>query len=232
MQNRAGFRNGRAGAGFRRAVRLKTVLIPSCTFVLQRRKMKLDEILAERSGHACELCRGTNDVQPYEVGPQPKYGVENTILTCAKCRAQIGKREEPDPAHWKILSETMWSEVLGVQVMAWRMLNRFRQESWATDALDLLYLDDDTLAWAKATGDHDAEPGAELHRDAYGVVLQAGDTVILTKSLDVKGTSFSARLGTVVRHIRLVPDNTEQIEGKIEGQQIVILTKYVRRQNA
>jgi protein PhnA len=27
-----------------------------------------------------------------------------------------------------------------------------------------------------------------------------------------------------------VADNTEQIEGKIEGQQIVILTKYLRKQ--
>jgi protein PhnA len=39
-------------------------------------------------------------------------------------------------------------------------------------------------------------------------------------------------MGTVVKNIRLVPDNTEQIEGKIEGQLIVILTKFVRKQNA
>jgi protein PhnA len=37
-------------------------------------------------------------------------------------------------------------------------------------------------------------------------------------------------MGTVVKNIRLVEDNTEQIEGRIEGQLIVILTKYVRRQ--
>jgi protein PhnA len=39
-------------------------------------------------------------------------------------------------------------------------------------------------------------------------------------------------MGTVVKNIRLVEDNTEQIEGKIEGQTIVILTKYVRKQGA
>jgi protein PhnA len=33
----------------------------------------------------------------------------------------------------------------------------------------------------------------------------------------------------VVKNIRLVADNTEQIEGKIEGQTIVILTKYLRK---
>jgi len=40
----------------------------------------------------------------------------------------------------------------------------------------------------------------------------------------------NAKVGTVVRNIRLVPDNKEQIEGRIEGQQIVILTKYLRKQ--
>jgi protein PhnA len=39
-------------------------------------------------------------------------------------------------------------------------------------------------------------------------------------------------MGTVVKNIRLVENNTEQIEGKIEGQVIVILTKYVRKQNS
>ena len=39
-------------------------------------------------------------------------------------------------------------------------------------------------------------------------------------------------MGTVVKNIRIVEDNTEQIEGRIEGQQIVILTKYVRKQQA
>ncbi|WP_317167666.1 PhnA domain-containing protein [Sphingobacterium mizutaii] len=53
--------------------------------------------------------------------------------------------------------------------------------------------------------------------------------MVLIKTLDVKGSSISAKLGTVVKNIRLVPDNTEQIEGKIEGQTIVILTKYLRK---
>jgi protein PhnA len=39
-------------------------------------------------------------------------------------------------------------------------------------------------------------------------------------------------MGTVVKNIRLVEDNTEQIEGRIEGQVIVILTKYVRKQSS
>jgi len=124
----------------------------------------------------------------------------------------------------------MWSEVPGIQVVSWRMLNRLRNESWAVDALDMIYLDDDRLAWAKTTGDHENDGTVDLHKDCNGQVLQNGDTVVLNKSLDVKGSSLNAKLGTVVKNIRVVEDNTDQIEGKIEGQLIVILTKYVRKQ--
>jgi protein PhnA len=153
-------------------------------------------------------------------------------MICHKCLAQIDKKEDLEPGHWKKLPETMWSEVPGVQVMAWRMLNRLRNESWAAESLDMLYLDDENLAWAKATGDHENDASVDLHRDANGNILQHGDSVILTKSLDVKGTSLNAKMGTVVKNIRLVHDNTEQIEGKIEGQTIVILTKFVRKQGS
>jgi protein PhnA len=193
--------------------------------------MKLEDALLARSGKNCELCGSANDVQLYEVQPQDSRNEDNCIMICSKCRAQVEKKEELDSNHWKVLSETMWSEVPGVQVVAWRMLNRLRTESWAADNLDMLYLDDKKLAWAKATGDHENDSAVDLHKDAYGALLQSGDTVVLTKSLDVKGASLNAKMGTVVRNIRLVENNTEQIEGRIEGQVIVILTKYVRKQN-
>ena len=194
--------------------------------------MKLEEAVQKRSEDKCELCASTDSVQLYEVQPQDTPNEENCIMLCSKCIAQIDKKEELDSSHWSVLTQSMWSEVPGVQVIAWRMLNRLRNESWAADALDMLYLDEKNLAWAKATGDHEADTSVDLHKDAYGAILQNGDTVVLTKSLDVKGSTVNARLGTVVRNIRLVGDNTEQIEGRIEGQLIVILTKYVKKQGS
>lgn len=193
--------------------------------------MKLDEQLQARSGATCELCKAATPLKMYEVPPATSSSPDNTLLICNKCLAQIEKKEELDSQHWKCLTESMWSEVPGVQVMAWRMLNRLRQESWAQDSLDMLYFDETTLAWAKATGDHENDASVELHKDCNGNVLQAGDTVVLIKSLDVKGSTLNAKMGTVVKNIRLVEDNTEQIEGRIEGQVIVILTKYVRKQH-
>ena len=192
--------------------------------------MKLEILLQQRSENNCELCKSSDGVKLYEVLPQKSTSEENCIMVCATCLAQIEKKAEPNSSHWQCLTESMWSEVPGIQVVAWRMLNRFRSESWATDSLDMLYLDDEKLAWAKATGDHDNDSAVELHKDCNGVLLQTGDTVVLTKSLDVKGSSLNAKMGTVVKNIRIVEENTEQIEGKIEGQVIVILTKYVRKQ--
>lgn len=192
--------------------------------------MKLETTLLARAENKCELCGSTDAIQLYEVQPQDSSNEENCLVACSKCVAQADKKEELDSEHWKCLTTSMWSEVPAVQVTAWRILNRLRTESWAADQLDMLYLDDEKLAWAKATGDHENDGSVDLHKDANGNILQQGDTIVLTKSLDVKGSTLNAKMGTVVKNIRLVENNTEQIEGKIEGQVIVILTKYVRKQ--
>lgn len=192
--------------------------------------MTLEERLKARSENKCELCGAGGKLNIYEVPPQTGGYEENTLLICDKCLAQIDKKEELDATHWNVLTTSMWSEVPGVQVVSWRMLNRLKNEAWAQDSLDMMYLDDERLAWAKATGDHESDGSVDLHKDTNGALLQNGDTVVLTQSLNVKGSTVNAKVGTVVRNIHLVKDNTEQIEGRIEGQMIVILTKYVRRQ--
>ncbi|WP_262249549.1 PhnA domain-containing protein [Parapedobacter soli] len=188
----------------------------------------MNEKLLARSGGKCELCRNDTEVVVYNVPPDDRS--DNEIAVCQSLLAQIEGQEPLNAEDWRFLPEAMWSEVPAVQVLAWRMLNRLKGESWAADALDILYLDEDTLAWAEAVAAPE-EPGeVVVHKDAFGNILQNGDSVVLTKTLDVKGSSISAKLGTVVRNIRLVEDNPEQIEGRVEGQQIVILTKFLRKQ--
>ena len=192
--------------------------------------MKLEALLRERSGNVCELSGEGDNLVIYEVPPVSK-GADSAILISEKCANQIDKKEELDSTFWeRFLPTSMWSEVPAVQVVAWRILNRFRNESWAADALDMMYLDDDNLEWAKATGDHLVDASTALHKDVNGNILQNGDTVTLIKDLDVKGSTINAKMGTAVRNIRLVHDNIEQVEGKIDGQMIVVLTKFVKRQ--
>lgn len=190
-----------------------------------------EEKFVQRSHNKCELCSTPDDLALYEVAPKAANNNDNYIVICPKCLAQIEKKEELDSNHWQCLTASMWSEVPAVQVTSWRMLNRLRNESWAAENLDMLYLSEENLTWAKATGDHENDSAVDLHRDCNNNQLLDGDTVVLIKSLDVKGAAINARLGTVVRNIRLVKDNTEQIEGRVEGQLIVILTKYLRKQN-
>jgi protein PhnA len=122
----------------------------------------------------------------------------------------------------------MWSQVSAVQVVAWRMLNNLRSEGWPQDLLDLLYLDEDTQAWAEEGAETSTE-GDSKHLDSNGAILSTGDTVTLIKDLTVKGANFTAKRGTAVRHISLVSDNAAQIEGRVNGQRIVILTKFVKK---
>ncbi len=192
--------------------------------------MSLEKKLHERSGSACELCGSTNELSVYEIPPKTNVAVDKSVLLCDRCLEQIENPEVLDVNHWHCLNDSMWSQEPAVQVMAWRMLNRLKAELWAQNLLDMLYLEDDVLAWAKAGGEGDSSQGNEAkHMDCNGVALQAGDTVVLTKDLNVKGTSFTAKRGTAVRGISIVHDNPEQIEGRVNGQQIVILTKFVKK---
>ncbi|HBR53987.1 MAG TPA: PhnA protein, partial [Flavobacteriaceae bacterium] len=49
------------------------------------------------------------------------------------------------------------------------------------------------------------------------------------KDLKVKGSSMIAKQGTAVRRISLDHENETYIEGKVDGQQIVIITDYVKK---
>jgi len=187
--------------------------------------MSTEQALRARSGDTCELCGATDDLGVFEVAPSDG-SADRSVLICATCRGQIEHPETMNANHWRCLNDSMWSQVPAVQVMAWRMLNRLRGEGWPQDLLDMLYLDDEVRAWAEAG---EPDESAVKHVDCHGAALAAGDTVTLTKDLDVKGSSITAKRGTAVRNIRLVADNPEQIEGRVDGQQIVILTKFVKK---
>lgn len=185
--------------------------------------------LNERCGACCEMCKSTDSLKSYDLPNSPSDINETNVLLCETCLSQIENPDAIDPNHWRCLNDSMWSEFPAVQVLSWRMLNRLKSEGWTQDLLDMMYLDEETLNWAKTAGDGVASADQIIHKDSNGVVLEAGDSVVLIKDLDVKGSSLTAKRGTAVRCISLVHDNAEQIEGKVEGQQIVILTKFVKK---
>lgn len=186
--------------------------------------MGIEEELKKRSGSACELCGSNTNLSIYDVPPANNQ----FILTCGICNDQLNNPEKVDPTHWRCLNDSIWSPIEAVKVVSWRMLNQLRGEGWPLELLDMMYLDQETLAWAKSAVAENSDDEIK-HLDSNGELLKAGDTVVLIKDLNVKGANFTAKRGTPVRRISLVYDNPEHIEGKVEGQQIVILTKFVKK---
>jgi len=189
--------------------------------------MTTEQQLITRSDNRCELCAATSDLAVYEIPPASDGSADQSLLLCATCCGQVENPDTVDANHWRCLNDSMWSQVPAVQVMAWRMLTRLRGEGWPQDLLDMLFLDDETLAWAQA--DDAASEDTVIHRDSNGVQLAMGDTVTLIKDLNVKGANFTAKRGTAVRNISLVADHSDQIEGRVNGQKIVILTQFVKK---
>lgn len=191
--------------------------------------MTIESALLARADSCCELCGAGEALSVYAVPPESDGSEAQSALLCATCQYQIDNPGNEDTNHWRCLNDSMWSQQPAVQVLAWRMLTRLRAEGWPQDLLDMLYLEDDVLEWAQATGEGVVEEQGVQHRDSNGAVLEAGDSVTLIKDLNVKGANFTAKRGTAVRNISLVQDNPEQIEGRAEGQRIVILTQYVKK---
>ena len=179
----------------------------------------------QKRSTVCELCSNDEGLQAHTVAPK-----EEQILVCGTCAGQLEDPETVDSNHWRCLNDSMWSEVDAVKVVAWRMFHKLKKEGWSQDLLDMMYLEEEVQTWAKASGDHiEEDENTIIHRDSNGVRLSHGDSVVLIKDLDVKGAHFTAKRGAFMRNISLVHDNAEHIEGKINGQQVVIVTKFVKK---
>lgn len=183
--------------------------------------MSIEKELQDRSGNKCELCGSDVELSVLEVAPSDA-SAEQSIYVCANCKDQIQNPDKMDETHFNCLNDSMWSETPAVQVVSYRLLNALGRQ----DLVDMMYMEEDIKTWADA-GISSAD--AVVHKDANGVTLQAGDTVVITKDLDVKGTTFVAKRGTAVRNIGLVPDNAELIEGRVNGVKIQILTKFLKK---
>lgn len=183
--------------------------------------MSISDQLNNRCQGTCELCSAEPATHAYTVSPKNDDSISNQVAICATC---LSKLEQQDDFHWRCLEGSIWNQEPAVQALSYRILYGIKDQSWATDLMNSVDLDENVIQWATSVYEV-----ADVHKDAFGNVLQNGDNVVLIQALDVKGTNFTASKGTVVKKIRLVADNPEQIEGKINEQMIVILTKFVKK---
>jgi protein PhnA len=181
----------------------------------------MNQSLLNRCGNICELCSTNDATHAYTISPKEDT-IENQVALCDECLTNLSATDKSD--YWHFLEGSIWNPEPSVQALSYRIMYQYKNENWASELLSSVTIDDNIIQWALS-----AFEVADVHKDAYGHVLESGDTVVLTQALNVKGTSFSAAKGTVVKRIKLVHDNTEQIEGKINDQTIVILTKFVKK---
>jgi protein PhnA len=176
--------------------------------------MAVIDDLKARAGGVCEFCGATEGLAAQDLA-----GTDEQLLLCETCRS-----DDAPEAHWRCLEGAAWSAIPAVQAAVWRKLGQI-DAPWAQEARDGMMLEPEVQALAEAG----QVAAGVVHRDSNGAILAQGDTVTLIKDLPVKGAGFTAKRGTAVRGISLVADNPAHIEGRVEGQRIVILTEFVKK---
>lgn len=87
--------------------------------------------------------------------------------------------------------------------------------------------------WECVTCGHEWErasegPSVRVVKDAYGTVLNDGDSITLIKDLKLKGSSQVIKGGTKAKGIRLV-EGDHEISCKIEGSAIGLKACFVKK---
>ena len=184
--------------------------------------------VSERAAGACEVCTNTQlPLVGYDVSNAPTPGM-GLVALCTTCEGQLSGRLTVEPKHWFCLQESIWSEVPAVQVLSYRQLDALKTEGWASDALESAYLEDGLMQWAEAGLEEESD--SPIHRDMNGTQLFQGDSITLTRSLDVKGTNFTVKRGDTVKNIRL-SDDVGWVDAKVNGVEIFIKTSFVKKVN-
>ena len=100
------------------------------------------------------------------------------------------------------------------------------QYTYPLDAL--MVCPDCGLEWNPSEEVLPAEEGFQV-KDANGVLLANGDSVVVVKDLPVKGAPKSIKSGTKVKNIRLV-EGDHNIDCKIEGfGSMALKSEFVRK---
>lgn len=181
--------------------------------------------LQARSGGSCELCGGSESLAAFVVPHSPSLEAATCVWMCSVCSARI-VANELDDKDWFCLKEAAWSEHAPVQVVAVRLLRGLTSASWAQELVEQIYMDEATSQWVNA-GEGSSEDAVQTF-DSNGTELFDGDAVTLIKDLDVKGASFVAKRGTLVKNIRLTGD-PENIEGRVNKTGLVLKTCFLKK---
>jgi len=177
--------------------------------------------LESRSSGACELCGSSEGLSAIEL-PVSDSSDEQSLYVCSNCKNQI-ESGDLDENHFNCLNDTMWSETPAVKIMSYILFNKLGRQ----DMIDIMYLEEAELDLAQKALNADANK--VIFRDANGVELKAGDSIVILKDLDVKGAGFTAKRGTTVTRIALPNNMDDHVEGRVNGTKIYLKTEFIKK---
>lgn len=169
----------------------------------------------------CELCASQEGVSLVEL-PVSDGSQEQSIYLCKNCKTQI-ESGELDENHFNCLNDSMWSETPAAKIMSYILFSRMGRQ----DMIEMMYLEEDELQLAQQA--LNAEANKLVYRDANGVELKMGDSIVILKDLEVKGAGFTAKRGTTVTRISLAPDDETHVEGRVNGTKIFLKTEFIKK---
>ncbi len=169
----------------------------------------------------CELCGSSEDVSVLEL-PISDGSEDQSVYVCANCKAQI-ESGELDETHFNCLNDAMWSETPAAKIMSYILWSELGRQ----DMVEMMYLEEDELKLAEQAVH--AKANKVTFRDANGVELLAGDSIVILKDLDVKGAGFTAKRGTTVTRISLPHDMDDHVEGRVNGTKIYLKTEFIKK---
>lgn len=101
--------------------------------------------LSRRARSGCELCGTSTSLSVIEIEPvDPEEPLpERAAMLCARCAGLVGGDRPREVAPLRFLEESVWAEVLPVQLAAVRLTRSLAADGvdWAITTLDGLYLD-------------------------------------------------------------------------------------------
>jgi len=169
----------------------------------------------------CELCGASEDISVLEL-PVSDGSEDQSVYVCANCKGQIDSGEL-DETHFNCLNDAMWSETPAAKIMSYILWSQLGRQ----DMVEMMYLEEDELKLAEQAVN--AAANKVTFRDANGVELNAGDSIVILKDLDVKGAGFTAKRGTTVTRISLPHDMDDHVEGRVNGTKIYLKTEFIKK---
>jgi protein PhnA len=80
-----------------------------------------------------------------------------------------------------------------------------------------------------ASDEEAAEPIDDgIIRDVNGVALAHGDSVVLIKSLKLKGTATTLKMGTKITNIRII-DGDHEVDCRVDNMNVMLKAQYLRK---